>query len=70
MSRYNCSSLMVHYSYPWPEVLSCDNFPWVDEVQASSWCIGDPKWTKKQFLDTFPEVLNASNSHYTPVKVG
>lgn len=67
MSRFNCSSLMFHYSYPWPEILSCDKFSWYQEPDSnpgnpeiSNLCAGNPRYTKEAFYREFPEVLNSS----------
>lgn len=74
MSRFNCSSLMVHYSYPWPEILSCEKFDWFTERDPSNpagiskVCAGNPRYTKENFFIEFPEVINGTYNHYNPDK--
>lgn len=70
MSRYNCSNLMVHYKYPWPEILACENFDWYTERDPSDpqglskVCAGDPDYTKDKFAVRFPDVLNGTYYNY------
>lgn len=65
---------MVHYSYPWPEILSCDKFNWFTEhdpnepASISKVCAGNPTYTKDNFFKMFPEVVNGTYQHYDPDK--
>ena len=62
---------MLYYSYPWPEILSCDKFDWHTErdpnnpASQGKLCAGNPRYTKEVFAAEFPEVMNGTYNPYT-----